>query len=189
MKESLSTAGLLLLQQLSATERMVFFLREVLHYPFDEIAEIVGKSTLNCRQIYHRAKKGIGRLPDREPEAAGKKTALAERFAEALMSRNIGLLLELLASDAVLYMDGGGKVKAALRPIMGADRILRFFIGIADEIPAESRCEIGEINGAPGIRFVTGETTYAAVTFQASQDQLTNLYVVMNPEKLSHLHR
>ncbi|MFM1653239.1 RNA polymerase sigma factor SigJ [Brevibacillus sp. B_LB10_24] len=188
-KESLSTAGLLLLQQLSATERIVFLLREVFHYRFDEIAEIVDKSTANCRQIFHRAKKGIGQLPDRSPEVMEKKTALAERFAEALMTGNIGLLIELLSSDTVLYMDGGGKVKAALRPITGSDRIIRYFLGIAHEIPAGSRYETCEINGMPGIRLVFGEMIFAVITFQYLQDQVSNLYVVMNPEKLSHFNR
>ncbi|MCC3374220.1 RNA polymerase sigma factor SigJ [Cohnella sp. REN36] len=188
-KESLSTAGLLLLQQLSATERVVFLLREVFHYRFDEIAEIVDKSTANCRQIFHRAKKGIGQLPDRSPEVIEKEAALAERFAEALMTGNIELLIELLSSDTVLYTDGGGKVKAALRPIMGSDRIIRYFVGIAHEIPSGYRCETCEINGVPGIRLVVGDMIFAVITFQYMQDQLSNLYTVMNPEKLTHFNR
>lgn len=188
-KESLSTAGLLLLQQLSATERVVFLLHEVFHYRFDEIAEIVDKTTANCRQIFHRAKKGIGRLPDWSPEVTEKKTAFAERFAEALMTGNIGLLVELLSSDTVLYTDGGGKVKAALRPITGSDKIIRYFVGIAHEIPAETRYETCEINGMPGIRLVVAEKIYAVITFQTLQHQLSNLYVVMNPDKLSYLNR
>jgi len=185
-KESLSTAGLLLLQQLSATERIVFLLHEVFHYRFDEIAEIVDKSTANCRQIFHRAKKGIGQLPDRSPKVMEKKTALAERFAEALLAGNIELLIGLLSSDAVLYTDGGGKVKSALRPIVSADRIIRFFVGIAHEIPAGFRCEICEINGMPGIRMVDREKVFAVITLESLQDQVSSLYVVMNPEKLSH---
>lgn len=188
-KESLSTAGLLLLQQLSVTERIVFLLREVFHYRFDEIAEIVDKSTANCRQIFHRAKKRIGHLPDRDPEVMEKKTALVERFAEALMAGNIEKLIELLSSDTVLYTDGGGKVKAALRPITGSDRIIRYFVGIAHEIPAGTRYETCEINGTPGIRLFVGETIFSVITFQSIHDRLTNLYVVMNPVKLTYLNR
>ncbi|MGZ9583067.1 RNA polymerase sigma factor SigJ [Paenibacillus marinisediminis] len=188
-KESLSTAGLLLLQQLSATERIVFLLHEVFQYRFDEIAEIVDKSTVNCRQIFRRAKKSIGQLPERSPEVIEKKTALAERFAEALMTGNIELLVELLSSETVLYQDGGGKVKAALRPIIGSDRIIRFFVGVSPEFPPGYQCETCEINGMPGIRLVIGEMTFAVITFQYLQDQLSNVYVVMNPEKLSHFNR
>lgn len=188
-KESLSTAGLLLLQQLSATERIVFLLHEVFHYRFDEIAEIVDKSTVNCRQIFHRAKKSLGQLPKRSPEVIEKKAALAERFAEALMSANIELLIELLSSETVLYQDGGGKVKAALRPIKGSDLIIRFFVAVAPEFPPGYRCVTCEINGMPGIRLEIGEVTFAVVTFDYLQNQLSNVYVVMNPEKLSHFNR
>ncbi|SHE10729.1 RNA polymerase sigma factor SigJ [Chlamydia abortus] len=188
-KESLSTAGLLLLQQLSATERIVFLLHEVFRYRFDEIAEIIDKSTANCRQIFHRAKKGIGPLPDRNPEIIEKKAAFAERFAEALTTGNIGLLIELLSSDTVLYTDGGGKVKAALRPIKGSEKIIRYFIGIKDEIPAGTRYETSEINGMPGIRLVVGEMIFAVITFHYLRDQLSDLFVVMNPDKLSHFNR
>lgn len=188
-RESLTTAGLLLLQQLSVTERIVFLLREVFHYRFDEIAEIVDKSTANCRQIFHRAKKSIGQLPERSSAVIEKKTALAERFAEALMSGNIGLLIELLSSETVLYTDGGGKVKAALRPINGSDRIVRYFVGIAHELPTGYRVETCEINGIPGVRLTAGEITFAVITFEDVQDQLTSVYVVMNPEKLSYFNR
>ncbi|MFK7695168.1 RNA polymerase sigma factor SigJ [Paenibacillus sp. HJGM_3] len=188
-KESLSTAGLLLLQQLSATERIVFLLREAFHYRFDEIAEIVDKSTANCRQIFHRAKKSIGPLPVRSPEVRETKAALAERFAVALMNGNIGLLIELLSAETVLYTDGGGKVKAAFRPILGSDRIIRYFVGIAHEVPAGYRCETCEINGMPGIRLAAGEMIFAVITFEYSQERLSNLYIVMNPEKLSHFNR
>jgi len=188
-QESLSTAGLLLLQQLSVTERVVFLLREVFHYRFDEIAEIVDKRSANCRQIYHRAKKSIGQLPERSKENTEKKTALAVRFANALMQGNIELLIELLSSETVLYMDGGGKVKAALRPIVGSDKIIRFFVGIAHELPPGYRCESCGINGMPGIRFVGGEMTFAVITFQERNDRISDLYVVMNPEKLSQFNR
>lgn len=188
-KESLSTAGLLLLQQLSVTERIVFLLREVFHYRFDEIAGVVDKSTVNCRQIFRRAKKSIGQLPERSPEVTVKKITLAERFSEALMAGNIGLLIELLSAETMLYTDGGGKVKAALRPIIGSDKIIRYFIGIAHEIPEGYRCDICEINGMPGIRLIDGELTFVVITFQHMQDRISNLYIVMNPEKLSHFNR
>lgn len=202
-KESLSTAGLLLLQQLSANERIVFLLREVFHYPFDEIAEIVDKSNANCRQIFHRAKKSLGQLPERlsddpvgseqlasqRSKAMKNNTKVAERFAEGLMAGNINLLIELLSSDAVLYTDGGGKVKAALRPIVGADKIIRFFVGIAHELPPDYQCIQCEINGMPGVRMLTGEVTFAAITLQYTEAGLSNIYVVMNPEKLSYFNR
>lgn len=185
-KEALSSAGLLLLQQLSATERIVFLLREAYQYRFAEIAAITGKSVANCRQIYHRSKKSIGRLPERSPDAVKKNSDLAERFSEALMAGNIGQLLELLSTDAVMYMDGGGKVKAALRPIAGADKIVRFFLGIRQDLPPAYVCEVREISGWPGVRLAAGGITFAVATFHLAGDRISQLYIVNNPEKLGH---
>jgi RNA polymerase sigma-70 factor (TIGR02957 family) len=188
-KESISTAFLLLLQQLSWVERAVFILREVLEYEYDEIAEIVGKSSTNCRQIYHRAKRSIGK--DEESFGFSQKEAvkpinqgLVEQFVHALTTSDMSRLLKLIASDATLYSDGGGKVTAAVRPILGAERIISFFIGTIKKLPPNFVIKLCSINGQTGIvGYEAGRVSYI-FTFQIIANQLSHIYLVANPDKL-----
>ncbi|WP_183604580.1 RNA polymerase sigma-70 factor [Paenibacillus phyllosphaerae] len=186
-KESLSTAYLLLLQQLSWTERAVFLLREVMQFEYDEIADIVGKSSTNCRQIFRRAKRSIGEMPIATGVVQARTTELVQRFTSALASGSIPQLLEVLADDAVLQSDGGGKVRAAVNPINGADRISRFFFGILSKADASYSFELREFNGLTGIVTYTGGQVHGVLTFRAEEERITNLYYVVNPEKLAHL--
>jgi RNA polymerase sigma-70 factor, ECF subfamily len=188
LKESLSTAYLLLLQHLSATERVVFILREIFQYQYTDIAEIVDKSSVNCRQIYHRTKKVIGDLPKESNSKKAEMSNMALKFSNALMTGNIDLLLDMLTKDATLYTDGGGKVGAALRPIRGSDKIIRYFNGIFPQVPKGFTCTVNEFNGQSGIIIKIGEVTFTIVTFQFQDNQISNVYIVMNPEKLSHFN-
>lgn len=195
-KESLSTAYLLLLQQLSWVERAVFLLREVLQYDYDEIADIVGKSSANCRQIFRRAKNAIS-LP---PEGRGSEsklplksqdinqtTAVVEQFVQALMSGNIAQLLTIVKSDAILYSDGGGKVNAATNPILGAERIAKFLSGVLAKLPESYRTTFMTVNEQPGIVAYVNDQPHNVMTFQLEDGQIKAFYLVMNPDKLRHL--
>ncbi|WP_261303892.1 RNA polymerase sigma-70 factor [Paenibacillus andongensis] len=194
-KESLSTAYLLLLQQLSWVERAVFLLREVLQYEYDEIAEIVGKSSTNCRQIFRRAKSAISSFPDREddPKAQLKQpvleqtSAVVEQFVQALVTGNIGQLLNIVKADAVLYSDGGGKVKAAVLPIMGAERIAMFFAGILSKVPPGFSYSLTTVNGELGIVAYDDGQPYNVTSFHIVDGQIAAVYLVVNPDKLRHL--
>lgn len=186
MKESISTAYLLLLQQLSETERAVFLLKEVLQYSYDDIAEMVGKSSTNCRQIFHRAKKSI-HPPSHEQKLTEKGKSLTEQFFRALMSGDTSRLLNLLSVDATLITDGGGKVKAAIFPIYGADRIIRFYLGILSKMPKDITHAMTTVNGDPGIILYWGNQVYSVISFQFDGDKLRNIYSVSNPDKLAHI--
>ncbi|MFF2753040.1 RNA polymerase sigma-70 factor [Psychrobacillus sp. NPDC058041] len=187
LKESLSTAYMLLLHQLSATERVVFLLREVYQYRYNEIAEIVDKSSTNCRQIYSRAKKSIGDLPKNDSSKV-EKEFLSEKFAKALMTGNMNQLFEVLTSEATLYTDGGGKVQAAIRPIYGMDKIVRYFQAIFPKVPKGFTCSVHEINSQPGVIIKIVGTTFTIVTFHFHNDRISDVYIVMNPEKLTHFN-
>ncbi|MFD1952646.1 sigma-70 family RNA polymerase sigma factor [Paenibacillus thailandensis] len=126
-KESLSTAYLLLLQQLNAAERAVFLLREVFEYSYDEIADVVGKSSFNCRQIFHRAKKNICRRKSSGDAANTVTESQVRQFIKALIDGDTGILLQLLAKDAIHYSDGGGKVQAVPHPVAGAANVIKFY--------------------------------------------------------------
>lgn len=187
-KESLSTAYLLLLQQLTWTERAVFLLREVLDFDYDEIAEIVGKSSVNCRQIFRRAKRSIGEAPLTTPALQGKTTELVLRFAEAMQSGSVPKLLEVLAADAVLRSDGGGKILAATKPILGADRIIRFFMGILAKAEGAYSFGFAEANGLGAIVTHKDGRPHGVLSFEVRGEQIVNLYYVVNPEKMTRLH-
>jgi RNA polymerase sigma-70 factor (TIGR02957 family) len=188
-KESISTAFLLLLQQLSWVERAVFILREVLEYEYEDIAEIVGKSSTNCRQIYHRAKRSIGK--DEEPADSSQMEAaqpvvqgLVEQLVQALTTGDVGRLMKLISSDATLYSDGGGKVTSAVRPILGAERIISFFMGILKKLPPDFAIKFCSVNGQTGIVGYGGGRISYIFTFQIKANQLSDIYLVANPDKL-----
>jgi RNA polymerase sigma-70 factor (TIGR02957 family) len=194
-KESLSTAYLLLLQQLTWVERAVFLLREVLQYEYDEIAEIVGKSSTNCRQIFRRAKSAISSLPDRgdDPKVLQKQpvmeqtSAVVEQFVQALVSGNIGQLLNIVKTDAVLYSDGGGKVKAAIKPIMGAERIAMFMSGVVSKVPEGFSYSLTTVNGQMGVVAYNDGLPYNVISFHVVDGQIDAIYLVVNPDKLRHI--
>jgi hypothetical protein len=155
-KETMSTAYLLLLQQLSYTERAVFLLREALQYDYDEIADIVGKSSANCRQIFHRAKRSLNVQQDFNDAAFvetydDKTTRLVEKFMHALANADVVQLMNTLALDATLLTDGGGKVTAPPRPIRGSDKISVFLARLPAKVPSVLSFHTAVVNGHPGV--------------------------------------
>lgn len=187
MKESISIAYLLLLQQLSEVERAVFILREVFQYSYDEIGEIVEKSSPNCRQIYHRSKKSITNLPKGSTVDFKSMKSSVEQFTMALQKGNIDKMLELLRADAVYIADGGGKVTSALKPIYTSNRIVLLFIGIFKKLPLNATVEFRVVNGSPGGVISINNTVSYVISFEFEGDQIARIYMVANPEKLTHL--
>ncbi|MCC3376060.1 RNA polymerase sigma-70 factor [Cohnella sp. REN36] len=198
-QESLSTAYLLLLQQLSAVERAVFLLREAWGYEYAEIADMVGKSSANCRQIFRRARRGleeqggaIGETEERLPPASGEGSKeqlarLVSQFVQAISSGDTGLLLRTLAVDASAYTDGGGKTNAALRPIRGSDRVAMFLFSIYAKQPADASYRYADVGGEPGIVLYADGQPSTVLTFRAEQDRIADIYIVVNPEKLANV--
>ena len=185
LASSLTTAFLILLEQLAPTERAVFLLREVFELDFDEIAKSVGKSEANTRQILTRARS---RLRDSRPRfTASRREAeeIVRRFRHATAAGNIEEMMATLHADAELIADGGGKASAATRPVLGADRIAKFFIGYAGKLHwSESDFELVTINGAPGLLMrhpISGNGTYS---FDIVDGRIRAIYVVRNPDKL-----
>ena len=187
MKESISTAYLLLLEQLSETERAVFLLREVLQYDYDSIAEVVGKSSTNCRQIFHRARKAVGNHLASDQIPTQRAAALTEQFVTAIVSGNVNKLLSLLAVDATLLSDGGGKTKAAVFPILGAERIVRFYMGILAKFPEDFSYKFTTVNGEPGIILYVENKVFGVISLDIQNGLIHQIYWVVNPEKLTHI--
>src|SRR6187399_2689020 len=185
LASSLTTAFLVLLEQLAPTERAVFLLREVFELDFDEIARSVGKSEANTRQILTRAR---GRLRDSHPRftvSRRESEEIVRRFRDACVTGNLEELMTVLHTNAELVADGGGKALAATRPVLGADRIAEFVIDVVGKLRwSESDPQVVTINGAPGLllRHPTfGNGTYS---FDIADGRIRAIYVVRNPDKL-----
>ncbi|AZQ47743.1 RNA polymerase sigma-70 factor [Bacillus albus] len=188
MKESISTAYLLLLQQLTEVERIVFILREVFSYDYEEIASIVDKSSVNCRKIFQRARKSILDKPKQSTLSTKKMAAYVEKFVSSLQCGDAQGMLEVLKTDAILKADGGGKATTAIHPIYSADRIIRLFFGIGKKFPPVYNVEYKIVNGAPGVIVkVKSKVTYV-LSFTFENEKIANIYMMVNPEKLIHLN-
>ncbi|SME50948.1 ECF RNA polymerase sigma factor SigJ [Bacillus mobilis] len=188
MKESISTAYLLLLQQLTEVERVVFILREVFSYDYEEIASIVDKSNANCRKIFQRARKSILDKPKQSTLSTKKMAAYVEKFISSLQCGDAQGMLEVLKTDAILKADGGGKATTAIHPIYSADRIIRLFFGIGKKFPEEYDVDYKIVNGAPGVIVkVNNKVTYV-LSFSFENEKISNIYMMVNPEKLMHLN-
>jgi RNA polymerase sigma-70 factor (ECF subfamily) len=188
LADSVSTAMLLVLETLRPTERAVFVLREVFDLPFDEIAEAVGKGPAAVRQIAHRARSHVHAQRPRQDVSAEERDRVIERFIAAAATGELQSLMDVLAPDVVLVSDGGGVKKAALRPIHGRDKVLRFLTATSQS-QGPITAELVAVNGGPALAFsVAGELDTVA-TFVIENGVVTELYMLRNPEKLRRLRQ
>lgn len=187
LADSISTAFMVMLETLTPEERAIFILREAFGYDYSEISAIVGKSEANCRQIARRAKEHLSQPSRRRPIDPGHAETLVEQFLAACRSGDITSLMAVLAEDSTLMSDGGGQVRAALRPIYGAERIARFLFGIQENIPVDAEFRFEPFNGGTGILVVSAGVPISVVTFSVTAGQITGIYIVSNPDKLRHL--
>jgi RNA polymerase sigma-70 factor (ECF subfamily) len=185
-RESVSMATLRMMEQLTPPERAVFVLHEAFDVPHAAIADVLDISPASSRQHLHRARAHIGGRSRRfEPEPA-EHCHLFERFLAALESGDLDELQELLSSDAVAYSDGGGKARAARRPIAGVDAILAFF-GALRRHHTIRVDRVIEVNGQPGALLWFGQQ-YQLLTVDRTGDTITEIHSIMNPDKLRYLH-
>jgi RNA polymerase sigma-70 factor (ECF subfamily) len=186
--DTLSMAFLVLLERLSPVERAVFLLRDVFDFGFDEIADIVGKSEDNCRQIAVRARRHV---QDRKPrfEASRKRREeLARRFFDAVGAGNTGGLVDLLAADVVVYTDGGGKGPAFPQPIYGREHVTRLFSAYQPASLGAVEVRIAEVNGQPGRVFFDAESrAVLVIALDIAGGQVIAVRTITNPDKLRHL--
>jgi RNA polymerase sigma-70 factor (ECF subfamily) len=187
--ESLSMAVLVLLESLTPVERAVFVLREAFDYGYDEIAEIVGKSEDNCRQLAVRARRHVDdRRPRFEPSRE-QREELMKRFVAALQEGETEPLVALLAEDAAFYGDGGGRAPSLPRPLHGRDRIAPVLAGFARvAMRGGYTIRVVEVNGDPGLLgFDADGTLIAAQAFEISDGVVWAIRSIVNPEKLAHI--
>jgi len=187
LAESVSMALMLVLETLSPTERAVFVLREVFDIGYDEIAAAVGKNPAAVRQIAHRARKHVDARRPREVVSPSETRAVLESFQRALETRDLQGLLDVLAPDVVLVSDGGGVKQAALRPIVGADKIVRFVAGGVGRTEATITGEATVVNGNPALILRLDGEIDGVMAVRVEDTGITGLYYVRNPEKLTRV--
>ena len=174
---------LFLLEELSPQARAAYVLHHALGYKAAEIAEVLETSPAAVRQLLSRASKKLGQAeaPSRD---ASEISSLLSRIVAAIRHGDAEELVRLLAADAVLYSDGGGKARAALNPVLGAQRIARFLVGVERKNPGRS-VFLGEVNAAPALLFKL-QDRQDVVAIEVSAGHIQTILLVSNPDKLSH---
>ena len=187
LADDLSFALLLALDRLSPLERAAFLLHDVFDTPFSEIAATLGRTEASCRQLASRARRAVRDNRPPPARAPDNHARLLQAFGEAVASGNVTQLAALLREDAVALTDGGGRKTAARNPIRGAERIARFFIGIAAKNAGhDMRIEPAMINGAAGaLLYLDGELDNT-MSMAIDGDRIAAIYIVRNPDKLRH---
>lgn len=182
-----STALLVVLQTLSGPERAAFVLHEVFGFGYPEIAQALDAGQPAVRQLVHRARERVrAGVPRKAPDAAEHGAAVG-RFLEAAMTGRLQPLLDVLAPDVVLVSDGGGKARAALRPVHGPVRVARLLLGLAGKYAAGAEPVFLELNGLPAVAFREDGRVTTVFQLSLSEGRVQAVYVMRNPEKLVHL--
>jgi RNA polymerase sigma-70 factor, ECF subfamily len=200
LAEDLSIALLLILDRLSPLERAAFLLHDVFDFSFDEVAAALQRNAAACRPLAARARAHVRAVRPRgatTPKARSgdidpKHAQLISAFAAAAQSGDLDRLTQLLASDVRIVTDGGGKVRAALDVIEGADRAARFLAEATRQRPGawwrdDFTMRVAIINGMPGVIVDAPEGVMQTAAFEIEGDVIRALYVVRNTDKLRHL--
>jgi RNA polymerase sigma-70 factor (TIGR02957 family) len=185
LADSVSLAMLVVLETLSPLERAVFVLREVFGFEYDEIAEATGRSPDAVRQTASRARRHVEARRPRVPDPPDARV-VAERFLAAAATGDVKALLEVMAPEVLLVSDGGGVMKAALRPITGADKVGRFLAAVVPE-GAEIDVRWTLANGQPSVLLYIDGRLDSWGSLTVADGRVREIYLVRNPEKLRHL--
>jgi RNA polymerase sigma-70 factor (ECF subfamily) len=185
--ESVSLAFLVVLESLSPVERAAYLLRRMFDYGYAEISEILGKSEPTCRQLVSRAEERIrARRPRFEPEP-GEAERLTGAFLRACSTGDLDGLVQLLATDAITYSDSGGKVPAALAPIVGAERVARLFVGLMKKAPPDLEFRSARVNGQPGLATLHHGQIVNVLTLDVVDGKVASCFIIRNPDKLARI--
>jgi RNA polymerase sigma-70 factor (TIGR02957 family) len=189
MADSLSLAFLVLLESLSPEQRAVFLLHDVFDYGYGEVAEIVGKSEANARQLAARARRRVEEQKPRFEASREQREELADRFFAAAQEGDVAGLEALLADDVVLHGDGGGKVPALARALFGAQRVartLRAWFRQGAKVP-EGEIRRVDVNGQPGAVLMAGGGVVAVMALDIADGRVQGIRSIVNPDKLHHV--
>ena len=185
--EDVSLALLVVLESLSANERIAFVLHDVFGYTFDEVAPALGTSPAAARQHASRARKAVEARRPRFPATPEQQHDVVIAFAHAARDGDLGALLEILHPDVVFTSDGGGIVSAARKPIAGADRVARLTKALTAKGLEAATVELVDVNGMPGLMSTGTDGATTVMSFTVDDGKIVAIDVQRNPEKLRRL--
>jgi RNA polymerase sigma-70 factor (TIGR02957 family) len=185
--DNVSVAFLMMLERLAPEARAAFLLREVFDVDYAQVASAIGKSEAACRQIVHRAKAQLRDEQPRRSVSADSHQRLLGSFAKALADGDFAALTSMLAEDAELIGDGGGKVPSFGKPLVGARRIAALFFAANRRYGSRVRVELAVINGQWGVlRFIEG-VLESAQSYETDGEKIVRIHVQRNPDKLARI--
>jgi RNA polymerase sigma-70 factor (ECF subfamily) len=185
LRDSVSFATVHLMERLTPPERAVFVLREAFGLGYDEIAPVVDRTADNCRQLHHRSRERLASEHGRFATTPDERGRLLQGFLTAAQTGDLDQLTRILSDDVTVWTDGGGKVRAARRPVTGQRNVIAFIRGLIEKYPPTA-AELGNVNGeAAGLVVVDGMERFIGI--QVQDGRISEIYAVLNPEKLSRL--
>ncbi|MFG3662288.1 RNA polymerase sigma-70 factor [Streptomyces sp. NPDC047706] len=187
LSENLSLALMFVLETLSPTERAVLVLREVFDFGYDDIAAAIGRTSTATRQIAYRARQHVDARRPRTPASPHEAQAALGAFRTALETGDLQALLDILAPDVVFVSDGGGLRLAALRPVVGANKVLRYMVGSLCKADGTFTSETTTVNDNPGLVLRLDGEIDGVMALRIKDARVTGLYYVRNPEKLARV--
>lgn len=186
--EGISMALLVALERLNPHERAALVLRDVFDLDYSEIAEVIDRTPTTTRQVTRRARERVGDPRRRRGPASPEDLAVRDRLLGALLARDVDAVRRLLADDVVSWSDGGAEVRAARRPVVGADRVTRFLLWTVERL-ADTDVELVSANGEPAMVASSSGVPVAATVFEVEDALVVGLRTQVNPSKLSSLAR
>jgi RNA polymerase sigma-70 factor, ECF subfamily len=189
LAHGISVALMLVLERLSPLERASFLLHDVFGLDFAEVSRALGRSQAACRQLAARGREHIAAGRPRFPASSEDGRRLAAAFQQAAVSGDVHALVQILARDVVLYSDGGGKRIAALNPIFGREKVLRFLDGVSRKNAGFATVEVRDatVNGLPGFVVRGEDGAIDTMAFECRDCCITAIYITRNPDKLRHV--
>lgn len=186
-EEQISYAFMVMLEKLSPEERTVFVLRESFAMDYSEIAEILGKNEVACRKLLSRARQKVGASGEVKSSKVPAVSDWVQAFMKASRNGNFSSLLGMIREDAVMWSDGGGKVRSAIFPILSRERIIAFWNGISRKGSLQGEWIPMLMNGEPGIlQYRDGVPVKAVMAECRNNGEISKLYVITNPDKLAN---
>ncbi|WP_327040150.1 RNA polymerase sigma-70 factor [Micromonospora ureilytica] len=187
LAENMSVALMLVLETLTPTERAVFVLHEVFDVSYDEVAATLDKTPSAVRQIAYRARQHVGARRPRQVVPASLTRAALDSLRHAIETGDLQSLLRVLAPDVVLVADGGGIKQAALRPVIGADKVARMVVTGIGKVDSIVTAEPSVVNGNPSLVLRLDGQLDGVLAVRVEDARITGLYYVRNPEKLTRV--
>ncbi len=187
-RESVSVATMRLMERLNPAERAVFVLRTAFDVPYEEIAATLDVSVDSARQLLHRARSRLSGDRARFDPDIDRHERLFHSFLVASSTGDLAALKELLADDVVSYNDGGGRTRAALRPVFGRANVVRLIAGLLRRYPPDAGVMIVEANGYPAALLSAGGHEQL-LAIGVRDGLISEIYAVLNPDKLGHVRR